>query len=126
MTRLQRAVFAVITATTVLTISATSYARERRCGWVVNPTPGSWFFKDKDGIWELSSQGRLGVPGFDDMGDVGIEDIPIREDDPESLWRAACACFEMSVDSTQTKVLRIIKATKRPIAACRKDRAIND
>ena len=94
---------------------------EKRCGWLDNPTPGNASLYDKDGEWTIAIQG-----GFQAKGDWPP---PYRA----SEWRRSggggygygCACMTVKVDVEESNILEIISATARPLAACRKDKALS-
>ncbi|MHB7679627.1 DUF4087 domain-containing protein, partial [Klebsiella pneumoniae] len=49
----------------VLLIAPSLYAKENRCGWLENPTPGNYWLTDKDGDWTISTQGKEGPTGME-------------------------------------------------------------
>ena len=46
-------------------------AKENRCGWIQNPTPGNYWLDDSEGMWVLMTQGSdeepLGMENFPDI-----------------------------------------------------------
>ncbi len=91
---------------------------ENRCGWFHNPTPNNATLADRDGEWEVSSQGGHSAEG----------DWPVFTD---AQWKKTnghygygCACMSMVVDRGDQRVLRIASATAKPLKACREDRAL--
>jgi hypothetical protein len=108
-------------AAACLTLIATPAAAEKRCGWLVNPTPANWWLNDRDGQWILSVQGRGGAPGFDDLPDMSLRGW-VRTG-PGSYGHG-CACLDLTVDRGSKRVLRIASATPLPLAACRNDPAL--
>ncbi len=43
--------------------SASSHAAERRCGWFENPTPANATLTDRNGMWEIATQGGYQAEG---------------------------------------------------------------
>ena len=50
-------------------------AAEKRCGWVVNPTPGNWWLTDSQGDWVLAFQGGEPSPGMELLPDISAPPI---------------------------------------------------
>lgn len=96
-------------------------AAERRCGWLVNPTPANWWLTDADGQWILSSQGREAVKGFDDMPDMSTQGW-VRTGG--GSYGYGCACMDTITDRAGRRLLGIARPTPRPLAACRNDPAL--
>jgi hypothetical protein len=82
---------------------------ERRCGWLMNPTPGNWWLFDGHGEWILGTQGSEPAPGMEDMPDMSI---------------AGCACMTISYDPATRRVTRVADAKPKPLRQCRADRAL--
>jgi hypothetical protein len=111
----------LLAAILLLAMSAVHALAERRCGWLANPTPGNWWLTDRDATWELSLQGRGGVPGFDDMPDMSARGWVVTNG---SSYGHGCACIDMDVDRARKSVIRMRKATPMPLSACRNDPAL--
>ena len=93
---------------------------ERRCGWFENPTPGNATLTDRDGAWEIATQGGHQADG----------DWPEFAD---AQWVATnghygygCACLSMRVDPAAHTVASIGNATARPLAICRRDKSLRE
>lgn len=91
-----------------------------RCGWLDNPTPANYSFYDRDGEWTIGVQGGYQVEDFE---------IPKFKrgqwvETPSGSYGFGCACFEMRVDTQTSRVLEIRKSWAKPLAACRKDKAL--
>ena len=98
--------------------STRTAALENRCGWFHNPTPGNATLTDRDGEWEISSQGGFSADG----------DWP---DFTDAQWVQTnghdgygCACMKVGVDRSERRVLRIASATAKPLKVCRADKAL--
>lgn len=92
---------------------------ETRCGWLDNPTSGNYSLYDKDREWIIGVQGGYQVEDFaaPAFGKQWVEG-------PSGSYGYGCACFEMTVDAETSRVLEIRKSYARPLAACRKDKAL--
>ncbi|MHB1057928.1 MAG: DUF4087 domain-containing protein [Rhodanobacter sp.] len=93
---------------------------ERRCGWFENPTPGNATLTDRDGEWEIATQGGHQAdgdwPGFADAQWVATN----------GHHGYGCACLSMRVDPAARIVVSISKAAARPLAACRHDKSLHE
>lgn len=117
-----------VLATTVVVLSlgadaamAQQKGSEQRCGWLDNPTPGNISLHDKDGEWTIGVQG-----GHQAEGDWSPPYKP-------GEWRRSgngsygygCACLTVKVDAEEKNILEVVSAKARPLAACRKDKALS-
>ena len=93
---------------------------ERRCGWLMNPTPANWWLLDRDGEWVLSTQGREPVAGMDDIPDMSTRGWVERN----GHYGYGCACLTLETDAAARRVLRVIAAEPLPLSRCRSDRAL--
>ena len=92
---------------------------ERRCGWLVNPTPANWWLTDRDGQWILATQGADQAPGMDgmpDMSTAGWVEI-------NGHYGYGCACMTITADA-DGRVVRIADAEPKPLRQCRADRKL--
>lgn len=90
---------------------------ERRCGWLVNPTPANWWLTDRDGQWILGTQGADQAPGMDEMPDMsraGWVEI-------NGHYGYGCACMTIMADGDR-RVTRVADATPKPLKQCQADR----
>ena len=89
---------------------------ERRCGWLVNPTPANWWLTDRDGQWILGTQGADQAPGMDEMPDMssaGWVEI-------NGHYGYGCACMTITADADR-RVTRIADAVPKPLKQCQAD-----
>lgn len=91
---------------------------ETRCGWFSNPTPANASLHDREGEWIIGSQGGYQAEG----------DWPSFK---SGQWVATngnyghgCACLRLRVNRETHEVIKIATARARPLAACRRDRAL--
>lgn len=92
---------------------------ETRCGWLDNPTPANYSFYDREGEWTIGVQGGYQVEDFAAPA-FGKQWV----NSPNGSYGYGCACFQMTVDRETSRVLEIRKSYARPLAACRKDKAL--
>lgn len=88
---------------------------ERRCGWFENPTPANVTLTDRDGTWEIASQGGYQAEG--DWPQFSDEQwVPTN-----GHYGYGCSCMTASADSGTHRLNNLSKAIARPLAACRND-----
>ena len=92
---------------------------ERRCGWLVNPTPANWWLTDRDGQWVLGSQGADQTPGMDEMPDMSTAGWV----ETNGHYGYGCACLTITADA-DGRVTRIADAQPKPLKQCRADRSL--
>lgn len=95
-------------------------AAKLRCGWFENPTPANAWLTDRDGEWTIGVQGGHQAEG----------DWPVF---PRSRWvhtnghyGYGCACMKVLADPETRLASRILSSSSRPLASCRKDRALTE
>ena len=93
---------------------------ERRCGWLMNPTPGNWWLFDGDGEWILGTQGRELTPGMEDMPDMSTAGWV----ETNGHYGYGCACMTISYDPATRQVTRVADAKPKPLRQCRADKAL--
>jgi hypothetical protein len=91
----------------------------RRCGWLVNPTPGNWWLTDRDGQWILGTQGADQAPGMDEMPDMSTAGWV----ETNGHYGYGCACLTIEADG-EGRVTRISNAEPKPLKQCRADRSL--
>lgn len=93
---------------------------ERRCGWLVNPTPANFWLTDRDGEWLIGAQGGYQAPGMDDMPDMTTRGW-VRSN---GSYGHGCACMDVAVDRSERRITRIVRARPVPLRQCRRDRRL--
>lgn len=94
---------------------------ERRCGWLLNPTPSNWWLRDREAKWTLSMQGLYTADGFDDMP----EDMRRRGwVETNGSYGYGCACLTVVVDRPGTRIVTLLASEPLPLSRCRADRAL--
>jgi hypothetical protein len=91
-----------------------------RCGWFENPTPSNAWLVDRDGEWTIGIQG-----GHQAAGDWP-EFTTAQWVSKNGNYGFGCACLLLVVDPDSRQVLRILRATARPLGACRRDPALRE
>ena len=93
---------------------------EKRCGWLINPTPANWWLRDRAGEWTLGEQGGYQAPGLDDLPDMSARGW-IKTN---GSYGYGCACLDVVTDRESKRVLRVAGGRPLPIAQCRADRRL--
>lgn len=87
----------------VLLIAPSLYAKENRCGWLENPTPGNYWLTDKDGDWTISTQGKEGPTGMEYL--VGF---PSKEFiNTNNSYGYGCGCILSEASKESKEITRI-------------------
>ena len=92
----------------------------RRCGWIVNPTPGNWWLSDRDGEWILASQGSEPAPGMDDMPDMSASGWV----ETNGHYGYGCACVTLAYDPASRRVTKVADFRPKPLKLCRDDKRL--
>lgn len=105
----------------VLLAAATpAQAVEKRCGWIVNPTPANWWLVDRDGQWTMSVQGGYQADGMEDLPDMSAKGW-VRTN---GYYGHGCGCMTVDTDRKGYRIRRIHSATPLPLKQCRADRKL--
>lgn len=112
---LQRVMLCALLTVFALPAFAAPAKVERRCGWFENPTPANATLTDRDGVWEIASQGGYQAEGdwptFNDRQWVRTN----------NHYGYGCACVSASADPQTHRLDQLHKAKARPLSACRSD-----
>lgn len=93
-----------------------SAAAERRCGWIVNPTPGNWWLTDRQGQWIMAVQGGREARGMDLLPDFSEREW-VRTGG--SSYGYGCACLDVRTRSGA--ITRILSVRQLTLRKCRAD-----
>ncbi|WP_265534692.1 DUF4087 domain-containing protein [Pseudomonas saponiphila] len=112
---LQRVMLCTLLSVFTLSTFAAPAKVERRCGWFENPTPANATLTDRDGVWEIASQGGYQAEG----------DWPTVNDQQwvrtNNHYGYGCACVSASADPRTHRLDQLHKAQARPLSVCRSD-----
>ncbi|MEF9673925.1 DUF4087 domain-containing protein [Pseudomonas sp. PCH446] len=93
---------------------------ERRCGWFENPTAANATLTDRDGTWEIATQGGYQAvgewPQFSDAQWVRTN----------GHYGYGCGCMTASADPETHRLNHLTNAVARPLAACRNDTTLHE
>lgn len=95
---------------------------QKRCGWLVNPTPANWYFFDRDGRWVLGEQGGYQI-SLADLKRLP-EDVPGTFVADSRGYGYNCVCLNMRVDQKAARVTRIASGSALPLKRCRTDKRL--
>lgn len=94
---------------------------QMRCGWFVNPTPANAWLIDRDGEWTVAMQGGHQAEG-DWPAPLSKKEWVAPEGDDRG-YGYGCACMKVVTGPDQS-IVRILSAKGKPLAQCRRDRAL--
>jgi len=95
-------------------------ANEKRCGWIVNPTPGNWWLTDPKGRWILGAQGGYQAYGMDNLPDLTTKEWVKTNGD----YGYGCACLTVQTDPNAMRVKKVINAVQKPLKQCAVDKRL--
>jgi Protein of unknown function (DUF4087) len=101
--------------------TTSTYAAERRCGWLSNPTPSNYFLTDRKGTWSISEQGGFQADGMENLPDFPKGRWIITNG---SSYGYGCACMTVETDRETMRINTILSAHERPLKHCSADRAL--
>lgn len=90
------------------------------CGWFENPTPANAWLQDRDGEWTISVQGSDSADG--EWPTFG----PGQWVATNGHYGHGCACLRFETAPGSRTVRRIVSASVKPLAVCRKDPALKE
>ncbi|MFN3927547.1 MAG: DUF4087 domain-containing protein [Pseudanabaenaceae cyanobacterium] len=118
----------VLAIAPLLLASAPVLARETRCGWLHNPTPGNWWLVDRHGLWVINTQGGAQAAGLDLVkfyeGELARRNFVSLH--PQSGYGYLCACMRVTTNknSNPKRITRIWSGEQVPLQQCRQDPAL--
>lgn len=103
-------------------------AKENRCGWIQNPTPGNYWLDDRDGMWVLMTQGSDEEPlGMENFPDISTGDYVASNGN----YGYTCGCIEAETersrdpqDSATGRITAIYGVKLLPLKKCLADRSL--
>ena len=116
----------LVAAVVLVANGGAAAAAERRCGWLVAPTPANLWLVDRHGTWGITSQGQAAGPDA-----VGADRIPafdssqfVETNVPGAGYGYGCACLTVETDAAEKRVTRVFAGDRLPLARCRADRSL--
>lgn len=102
-------------------LAGSALAKETRCGWLQNPTPGNLWLDDSQGTWVLSTQGSdEEALGMENIGDFSTRDYV----QTNGNYGYACACMDVETDAAADRITAVYSFRQLPLAKCTKDKAL--
>ena len=103
-------------------------AKENRCGWIQNPTPGNYWLDDSEGMWVLLTQGSDEEPlGMENFPDISTGDYVASNGN----YGYTCGCIQAeterstdSQDSAAGRITAIYGVKLLPLKKCLADPAL--
>lgn len=108
----------------IVAFAASAHAAhlQKRCGWLVNPTPANWWLNDRDGEWILSVQGGYQADGLDNIPDMSEHGQWIVTNAAD--YGYGCACLTVTVVHGTHRVKQVLAAEALPLSRCNSDRSL--
>lgn len=103
----------------LLLAATAAESAERRCGWFLNPSPANFWLVDRDGRWELMTQGGRYIPGMLTLPDMRAEGWIATNANRQ--YGYSCACLTMDVDRRTRRATRIARAEPLALSRCQED-----
>jgi len=126
-TNSQRSAIVTMCVLGLLVVSSGSFAAaesvsivpaETRCGWFSNPTPANASLYDREDEWIISVQGGHQADG--DWPEFGKGQWV----ETNGHHGYGCACMQVNVDRNEHRVIKILSATAKSLATCRRDTSL--
>jgi hypothetical protein len=92
---------------------------QTRCGWFYNPSPNNASLIDRDGEWAIAVQGQ-----FDAKGDWPEFKKSQWVSSGNASYGHGCACMRVVTDPDTHRIMSIASSTVKPLATCRRDKAL--
>ncbi len=94
---------------------------EKRCGYLDNPTPGNWWFTDRDGEWTIGAQGGYQAEGLETLPEDFYEGGWVRTN---GYYGYRCACLTVSTERKTMRIRQVYSGEKLAMKRCTRDKAI--
>ena len=112
---------ALVAGMTSISGPAAGQGKEKRCGWIANPTPANWTLQDRDGEWLLGAQGSYQAPGLDRIPDLTTSQWVVTNG---SSYGYGCACMSVATNRRSRRVTRLFSIQQLPLKTCRADKTL--
>lgn len=114
-------ILAGVITVSMITWSGTLHSAERRCGWFESSGPDNAILTDRDGAWEVASQGSYQAQG--EWPEFNSSQW-VRSG--RGNYGYGCACVTADTDRQARRINNLTKATARPLSACRTDKTLRE
>ncbi|NML73247.1 DUF4087 domain-containing protein [Rhizobium sp. S-51] len=116
---------AIALSLSLLVAPQLSFAKENRCGWIQNPTPGNYWLDDSEGMWVLMTQGSDEEPlGMENFPDISTGDYVASNGN----YGYTCGCIQAETernadpqDSAAGRITAIYGVKLLPLKKCLAD-----
>ena len=110
----------VLAALAIVLLLARPALAERLCGWLINPTPGNWWLRDRTAEWVLAEQGRFQAENLDAMPDMSRHGWV----ETNGSYGHGCACLDVALTPGSRRIARLLAARPLPLKRCAADRSL--
>ncbi|MBW8446225.1 MAG: DUF4087 domain-containing protein [Arenimonas sp.] len=112
----------------ILALPQWAFAKENRCGWIQNPTPGNYWLDDSEGMWVLLTQGTDAEPlGMENFPDISTGDYVASNGN----YGYTCGCIQAETernadrqDASAGRITAIYGVKLLPLKQCLADPAL--
>lgn len=94
---------------------------EKRCGYLVNPTPANWWLTDRQGEWLIGAQGGYQAEGLEVLPEEFFENGWVHTN---GWYGYRCACLTVASDRKTMRIKRIYSGEPLSMKRCTRDKAI--
>ncbi|MBR0555185.1 DUF4087 domain-containing protein [Ciceribacter sp. L1K23] len=113
-----------ILALSLIGLPGLAFAKENRCGWIQNPTPGNYWLDDRDGTWIILSQGSPDEPlGMENFPDISTGDYVAANGN----YGYTCGCIQAETEGDPRdmgRITAIYSVKLLPLSKCLADRSL--
>ncbi|ACB54476.1 hypothetical protein cce_5130 [Crocosphaera subtropica ATCC 51142] len=95
-------------------------AKERRCGWLFNPTPSNWWLIDANDQWVLSLQGSHQATGVH-IRNFESDEWMYAYPGGSPSYGYGCACLDVIVDYQTKYILSVENGFYQKLDVCKTD-----
>jgi len=94
-------------------------AAEKRCGWLVNPTPGNMWLIDATSEWTISIQGTglFSERSMDKMPSIDDKEF-VRTN---GNYGFSCVCLNVKTDKKKSEILEVYSGQQLLLKQCLED-----
>lgn len=106
------------------TLAFSAMSAEKRCGWLVNPTPANLWLIDGTGTWTISIQGTgfIDEDSMDKMPTIDEKEF-VRTN---GNYGFSCVCLSVRVDKEKSSIRNIYGGEQLLLKQCLEDPQIHN